>query len=188
MGSPAEASPVLLILAAFSRHEAALAWARDKAESIWGGVALRSPAFDFTETDYYQASMGAGIKKQFFAFEKLIDPERLVEIKLQTNGWEAEYAAGAGHAEPRPLNLDPGYITLAKLVLASTKDHCHRIYLGRGIYAEVTLHFRSGGWQASEWTYPDYRRSDFQQFLLQCREYLKRRGSEAASVDKRTRA
>src|SRR5579871_1190904 len=174
MGLPSAPSPVLLIVAAFSRHEAALAWARDTTTSAWGPAALVSPAFDFVETDYYQASMGAGLKKQFLAFEKLVDPALLIDSKLQTNQWEADYAALGQQADARPLNLDPGYITLAKLVLASTKDHSHRLYLGRGIYAEITLSFRSGGWQNSPWTYPDYQRADFQQFFVQCREYLKK--------------
>jgi len=173
MGLPSDPSPALLILAAFSRHEQALAWARQKTEAAWGPVALASPAFEFTETDYYQATMGPSLKKQFFAFQRLLDPVRLVDLKLQSNLWEAEYAALGKHPEQRPLNLDPGYITLAKLVLASTKDHAHRIYLGQGIYAEITLSFRSAAWQASQWTYPDYRRPDFQRFFLQCRERLK---------------
>jgi len=164
---------VLLILAAFSRHEEALAWGRTKTESAWGPIALASDAFEFRETNYYDATMGVGLRKQFLAFERLIDPEQLVELKLQTNEWEAEYAALARRDEQRPLNLDPGYITLAKLVLASTKDHAHRIYLGRGIYAEITLKFRDGAWQASDWTYPDYRRADFQELFSRCREYLK---------------
>jgi Domain of unknown function (DUF4416) len=160
-------------MAAFSRHEAALSWACDKAAAAWGKIAMASPAFAFEETDYYTATMGAGLKKQFFAFDQLIDPAELVDRKLQSNDWESEYAALGRHDEARPLNLDPGYFTLAKLVLASTKDHAHRLYLGRGIYAEITLHFRNRDWQASDWTYPDYRRGDFQEFFSQCREYLK---------------
>jgi hypothetical protein len=173
MGQANPTSPVLLMLAAFSRHEDALRWAREKTEAAWGPVVLASPAFEFTETDYYENTMGGGLKKQFLAFQRLIDPAQLIDLKLETNHWESEYAALGRHAEPRPLNLDPGYITLAKLVLASTKDHSHRLYLGRGIYAEITLSFRSGAWQPSEWTYPDYRRMDFQNFFIQCREHLK---------------
>jgi len=173
MGQANPASPVLLLLAAFSRHQDALAWTRTKTEATWGPIALASDAFDFRETNYYDTTMGVGLRKQFFAFERLIDPAQLVELKLQANDWEAEYAALAKHDEQRPLNLDPGYITLAKLVLASTKDHAHRIYLGHGIYAEITLKFRDGAWQASDWTYPDYRRPDFQEFFSRCREYLK---------------
>jgi hypothetical protein len=74
------------------------------------------------------------------------------------------------------LNLDPGYLTPAKLVLASTKDHAHRLYLARGIYAEVTLYFKGRRWQYRDWTFPDYRRDDYQQFFSACRELLRRRG------------
>jgi hypothetical protein len=116
--------------------------------------------------------MGADLKKQFIACERLIDPGELARIKRETNHWEAEYATLGRHPEPRPLNLDPGYITPAKLVLASTKDHAHRIYLKDGIFAEVTLAFRHHQWQPMEWTYPDYRRADYQAFFTRCREYL----------------
>jgi hypothetical protein len=119
--------------------------------------------------------MGPGLTKQFFALERLIEARQLVEIKLETNRWEAEYAAAGGKPEPRPLNLDPGYLTLAKLVLASTKDHAHRVYLDRGIYAEVTLHYKHDRWQHREWTFPDYRRADYQRFLEQCRRELRQR-------------
>lgn len=173
------ADPVLLILAAFSRYEAALDWTRDRAIEHWGPIALQSDRFDFTETDYYQQAMGAGLKKTFFAFERPIDPATLPDLKRQAGEWELEYATRSGHEEPRPLNLDPGYITLAKLVLASTKDHAHRVYLREGIYAEVTLHFHSGAWRSSPWTYPDYQRADFQAFFTRCREFvkMKRRGN-----------
>ena len=170
MGEPAPHSPVLLLLAAFSRHEDALDWARRKAVEAWGPIALESRRFDFAETHYYDATMGAGLKKVFFAFRRPFDPEQLVEAKLQTNRWEEEYAAEAGKAEPRPLNLDPGYLTLGKLVLASTKDFAHRIYLSRGIYAEVTLQYRHRRWQHHEYTFPDYRRADYQEFFDECRE------------------
>lgn len=172
MGQIQSPSSAVLILAAISRHAEARAWARETAVQRLGPLVGESEAFDFTETDYYAATMGPNLRKQFLAFERLIDPSALADIKRQTNDWEAEYAAVAGHSEPRPLNLDPGYITPAKLVLASTKDHAHRIYLRDGIYAELTLSFRHRRWQPLEWTYPDYRRDDFQQFFTQCREWL----------------
>jgi hypothetical protein len=178
MGSPTQPSPVLLIVAAISRHPEALEWSLARLESHSGPIALSSPAFDFTETDYYLATMGANLKKQFFACEQLIDPAKLVELKLQTNRWEEEFAAQSRFPETRPLNLDPGYITLAKLVLASTKDHSHRLYLGRGIYGEITLSFRGGRWQETQFTYPDYRRADFHEFFIACREYLKEHGGK----------
>ena len=175
MGSIAPHAPAMLLMAASSRYPEALAWAARRAEAAWGPLAPSSPAFDFTETAYYRTTMGEGLFKQFLAAERLIDPAELPEIKLATNAWEAEYTELAAHPEPRPLNLDPGYLTPAKLVLASTKDHSHRLYLGRGIYGEVTLYFKAGSWQAREWTYPDYRRADFQAYFMQLRQMLQAR-------------
>jgi hypothetical protein len=163
----------MLLVAAFSRYDAALDWARDKLREQFGPIRLESPRFDFAETTYYDKSMGAGLKKTFFAFEKLIDPDKLPDIKRATNEWERDYAAAATHAEERPLNLDPGYIVESKLVLASTKDYVHRLYLRDGIYAEITLHYQHGGWQKSPWTFPDYQRADYQAFFTACREYVK---------------
>jgi hypothetical protein len=160
------------LLAAFSRHEEALRWGRERAVEAWGGVALASPEFHFQETNYYEPTMGPDLRKVFWAFAQPIDPGCLVELKLQANAWEAQYAALGRHAEPRPLNLDPGYLTLGKLVLASTKDFAHRIYLGQGIFAEITLFYRHRRWEHHEWTFADYRRDDYQQFFSQCRNYL----------------
>ena len=183
MGEIHNPAPVLLLIAASSRHEAALEWAQEQSVAQYGPVALASDAFDFAETDYYTATMGAGLKKQFLAFERLVDPAALAGIKCETNRWEAEYAALGRQAESRPLNLDPGYITPAKLVLASTKDHAHRLYLRDGIYAEVTLAYRHRQWQPLEWTYPDYRRDDYQRFFTQCRAWLLNCGSVGDPVE-----
>lgn len=178
MGEIALHSPALLVTAAFSRYGEALDWCRARIKEKWGPLAPESPRFEFTQTDYYESTMGPGLKKTFFACRELIDPARLVELKLEANRWEEEYAQLGRHPEPRPLNVDPGYLTLAKLVLASTKDHAHRMYLHSGIYAEVTLHYQDRRWQHRPWTFPDYRREDYQRFFDQCREWLKSRRSE----------
>lgn len=175
MGDIHSPEPVLPIVAAFSRHDDALDWGLAKCESQFGPVALASDCFEFDATSYYEPTMGPGIRKCFWTFERLMDPGTLADLKLLSNEWEAEYARTHRHAEPRPLNLDPGYLTLAKLVLASTKDHTHRIYLGRGIYAEITLFYRRHRWEHHEWTFPDYRREDYQQFFTRCRNYLRAR-------------
>ena len=180
---PSPLAPVVLpILAAFSRHEAALEWGCRRAAEYWGTVALASPRFEFRETEYYTASMGPELTKCFWAFEPLRDPGELSEWKRQTISWEAEYAALGNHAEARPLNLDPGYITLAKVVLASTKDHAHRIYLGHGIFAEVTLYFKDRQWQPRDWTFPDYRRPDYHEFFLAARQLLRARQPTGGST------
>jgi len=175
MGEAQFHKPVLLITAAFSRHHDALAWGRARAERDWGPVALESETFAFEETSFYEATMGSGLKKVLWAFERLVSPTQLVDFKLLANDWEDEFRRSHEHAELRPLNLDPGYLTEAKLVLATTKDRDHRLYLDRGIFAEVTLHYHRRVWQARPWTYPDYQRPDYHSFFDRCREYLRAR-------------
>jgi hypothetical protein len=174
MGKPTQHDPVLLVLAAFSRYDDAIEWGWRTASSQWGPIALSSEPFKFDATDYYSATMGTDLRKQFFAFERLSHPGSVVDAKLQANAWESEFEELSRHPEPRPLNLDPGYLTLGKLVLASTKDYAHRIYLGKGIFAEITLNYRNHRWQPHEFTFPDYRRADYHAFFSQCRDYLKR--------------
>lgn len=175
MGDILPHRPVLLIVAVFSRHPEAFDWSKQKLTTEWGPLALESPRFEHNETRYYEASMGSRLLKTFFAFERLVDPARLVEFKLQSNAWEEEYQTASRHLEERPLNLDPGYLTEAKLVLASTKDRDHRLYLDRGIYAENTLYYTRGAWQSRPWTYPDYQRADYHEFFVKCRDFLRAR-------------
>ncbi len=175
MGQIREVRPALRLLGAFSRHETALAWTRQVAEQRWGTMALASEPFEFDDTAYYEPTMGADLKKIFFAFEELMDPAELVEVKHISNQLETRFATEHATGESRPLNLDPGYITEAKLVLATTKDRDHRIYLDRGIYAEVTLHYHAGAWRTRPWTYPDYQQVAYHHFFTRCREYLRSR-------------
>ena len=88
--------------------------------------------------------------------ERLIDPATLPRIKLASNALEAELAQDGRHKFVRPINIDPGYVTEAKLVLATTKDRDHRIYLGEGIYGEVTLFYQQHRWNASRWKDRNY--------------------------------
>lgn len=167
---------VLLLLAAFSRHLDALQWAQDQASRHWGPIALASPVFSFDQTEYYASTMGSDLKKILLAFQRLVPPTSLVELKHQAGRWEVEYQQIGSCPEPRPLNLDPGYLTQAKLVLATTKDRDHRLYLDRGIFAEVTLGYQRGhGWVARPWTYPDYQSPAYHAFLNRCRDYFRRR-------------
>ena len=183
-GRDPRAIPVVLLLASSSRYPAALGWTRAQAQAAWGRLQLESSPFDFDQTRYYQPTMGDGLQKQLLAFAQLIDPACLSQLKAQTNAWEATYQQLSAWPEPRPLNLDPGYISEGKLVLASTKDHAHRIYLNQGIYAEITLRFQSGRWQSQPWTYPDYQSSQYQAFFDRCREYLRSQlGRSVASRD-----
>ena len=102
-------------------------WATQKAVEQWGPVQFASPRFDFSETGFYTKTMGEGLQKQLLAFTQLIQQDIVVDSKLQSNVWEDEFKALQEWEEPRPINLDPGYLTEAKLVLATTKDRDHRI-------------------------------------------------------------
>lgn len=173
MALPHAPSPTLLLVAIFSRHPSAIEWARSQVAQNWGVIGLESPPFAHAETEYYATEMGQDLLKQFFVVDGLFAPERLAEIKLQSIGWEQELARVGRYAEARPVNIDPGYLTLSKFVLASAKDRAHRIYLSQGIYAEQCLYYESKRWQGRPWTYPDYQRDDVQAFLVAAREYLK---------------
>lgn len=173
MGEVREFRPVMRIMAVSSRNDSAFDWALEKAVKQWGPVEFASPRFDFSETGFYTKTMGEGLQKQLLAFTELIQQDLVVDSKLQSNIWEDEFKALQSWPEPRPINLDPGYLTEAKLVLATTKDRDHRIYLSRGIFAEVTLFYQGLRWQSSRWTYPDYKRDDFHDFFNQCREWLR---------------
>src|SRR5579862_2590751 len=127
MAEPRSQKPVLLVVAAFTRHDDALAWGRDRLAERYGPVGLSSPPFTFHHTDYYERSMGAGLRKQFLAFENLVAPDCLPDVKLHTNRLEQALAASGTFAEERPLNLDPGILVLGKFLLATTKDQAHRI-------------------------------------------------------------
>jgi hypothetical protein len=173
MGEISPHYPVLLIVAISSRYAAGLEWSIQRTEQAWGPIVKRSPVYDFSETKYYTPSMGSDLKKQFVVFERLIDAAEIADTKHLSNQWESEFQQANDYPEQRPINIDPGYITEAKLVLVTTKDRDHRIYLRNGIYAEVTLHFRGKSWESSRWTYPDYQRADYQAFLTACREWLR---------------
>lgn len=129
-----------------------------------------SETWPFDATDYYEAEMGPDLRRQFVSFEKLIDPGQLPGIKVHTNDLEARISYECGlPAHHRPVNIDPGYVELSKLVLATTKNGSHRVYLRDGIYAESTLHYHSGQWAAWPWTYPDYAGNRYHAFFEQVR-------------------
>jgi hypothetical protein len=172
--------PVLLFVAAFSSVENAFVWSRQRLEELFGPIELESMPFAVDAfTDYYAPTMGANLTKQFWAFRDLIDPGQLSEIKRTTNTIEDIFAATVSVATvERPLNLDPGYVDLAKLILASTKDHAHRIYLSNGVFGETTLQYTQKQWKSLPWSYPDYQSDASHDFLNRCRDYLKQKRQE----------
>jgi hypothetical protein len=152
MGKSKQPPPVKLMCSIFSADETLLAVARGALTSLWGPLDYQSQVLPFNHTTYYARELGQSLLRQIVAFANLIPRERLAAVKCATNELEMTWAAQGR----RRVNLDPGYMALDKLVLATTKDYSHRIYLGQGIYAEVTLKYRQDSFQPWEWTYPDY--------------------------------
>jgi hypothetical protein len=148
----------------------------------FGPIVLRSDPLPFTQTTYYDREMGQGLTRLYMAFGPLVIPAALPAIKHTTNRLEAQWARPSAQ---RQINLDPGYLDLGKVVLASTKDHAHRLYIGAGIYAEVTLRYRRKGFQPWEWTYPDYRLAETRAFFDRLRHLYRadlRSRSEAPGI------
>ncbi len=152
MGEAKAPPPVKLVASLFSADTALLAAAQAALERAFGPVDYQSDLLPFDHTTYYNPEFGAGLKRRLVAFASLIEPDRLAQIKTDTNHLERKWMREG----KRRVNIDPGYISLSKLVLATTKNHSHRLYLGQGIFAEVTLRYHKGTLRPWEWTYPDY--------------------------------
>jgi hypothetical protein len=130
--------------------------ATKKLTKAFGPLDHESDVFDFDHTDYYKTEMGDYLIRKFISFEKLFHPGKLSEIKLRAIDIEKDFSEEREGEYFRKINIDPGYMELSKLVLASTKNYSHRIYLEKGIYAEITLVFRDNKFKYLPWTYPDY--------------------------------
>ena len=175
MARPRAAQPVKLICGLLSGDIDLLQRARQLLARRVGTIDLESDVWPFDQTDYYRQEMGPDLKRAFVSFAQPRSPNVLAEIKHETNALETEIAEQClGLDMPRPVNLDPGYIDLGKLVLATTKDRSHRVYIGQRMYAEVTLQFVGGAWQSWPWTYPDYRQPEYHEFFMRVRDELRR--------------
>lgn len=174
MGRPRAPLPVKLVVGLLSADPDLLRRARQLLTRAFGAVDAESELWPFVHTAYYRETMGEPLVRQFVSFAAGISPERIAEIKGLTNAIEATIADEALAIEhPRPVNLDPGYVDLSKLVLATTKDRSHRVYLSGGIYAEVTLQYSEGAWRSNPWTYPDYASPLYHTFFAHVREMLR---------------
>jgi hypothetical protein len=140
---------------------------KESLEDEYGPVDLEGPVWPWDHTQYYEKEMGAGLKRKFIFFKESVSPDDIAGIKLRTNKLEEQYLNDAGG---RKINLDPGYLDSAKIVLASTKDFSHRIYLGEGIYGEVTLYYSGKQYQILPYTFPDYRTEKYFDIFKKARE------------------
>jgi hypothetical protein len=164
--------PAKLIIGILAADEECLTTALEAINANFGKTDLVSDVWPFDQTDYYKEQTGENILRQFVSIEKLVDPGKLAKIKLKTNKIEQKLAKQSASDLLRPVNLDPGLIEPSKLILATTKNYSHRIYIGKKIFAEVTLVFDKGAWRPFDYTYPDYRQDCYHDFFSKVRTRL----------------
>ena len=131
-----------------------------------GEIEFRSSAAPFGYTGYYEEEMGKGLMRTFVTYAKLIKREEIVELKIFTNKLEKVFS----FENKRTINIDPGYIAQEHVILATGKGFSHRPYLGRGVYADLTLVYAKDEYRALEWTYPDYGSVEMRQMLRELRQ------------------
>ena len=132
----------------------------------FGPIDFESDEIPFNFTKYYEPEMGLNLTRRFLSFTKLQKPDIFPDIKLFTIKLEKKFAKNNN----RVINIDPGYLTQAKLILTTTKDFSHRIYIGKGLFAEITLHYQNNNFQYLPTTFPDYRTDEYKNIFLRLRK------------------
>ena len=166
-------TPVKLICGIITAREDILSNPAAYLTEFFGSIDHTSSLMEFIFTDYYAKQMGKGLKRKFVSFAELVAPEKLSDIKIQTNRLEVDIKKQFG-SDRRIVNLDPGYMTASALIIATAKDFSHRIPLQKGIFAHLEFLFGRKNVKTLSWTYPDYRTGEYQRFFLEVRKtYLK---------------
>ena len=143
-------------------------------EGRFGAIDFMTDEFSFSDefSSYYDDEIGGEARRKILSFEELVDPSEQAEIKAYTNAVEAEYSVDGN----RKINLDPGFLSHGRLMLATTKAAGFRIPLADGIYTELTLFWARGAWHKLPWSYRDYQSERVQKFITSVRsKYLKQR-------------
>ena len=170
MGNIVAPPPVKLFIGMLSQDVSLIEELKNILSDIFGTVDLESPVWAWEHTRYYENEMGPELKRKFIFFKRKIRPNEISGIKLLTNEVENKHLNESGG---RRINLDPGYLDAAKLVLVSTKDFSHRIYLDKGIYGEVTLIYSGKTYRTLPYTFPDYRTEEYMEVFKKAREIFK---------------
>jgi len=174
MGVPKKFEEVNLLIGIIYREEDFLKRAISELESIFGKIDMESNSFKFDVTEYYNKEMGENLKRKFFSFENLVNPEELPSIKIRTNEIEEKIRKEEGFPG-RVVNIDPGILTSTSLIMATTKNYSHRIPLRDGIYAHLEFLFEKNSIKYLDWTYLDMRKEEYADFFLKVRKiYLEK--------------
>jgi hypothetical protein len=182
--------PAKLIISMFTSDKCLFNLYKEELIKKFGEVDIESNAQPFNFTDYYKEEIGENLIQKLFSFSTLVRQDELTEIKIITNRLENNIIITDKNIKKnitrhiRKINLDPGYITLNKYVLASTKNGPSRIYLNQGIYAEITLRFINKSFVTCEYTYPNYKTNEYINFLNSVRLKYKSQLRENSNVNK----
>jgi len=179
MSHPHAPDKVLLISSLFSPDRDVIDRVLARISEHYGPIERISDEMFFDRTRYYEREMGWPLYRRFISFEALISPETLVEVKLTTNAIENDYLNQGN----RLINIDPGYISPERLILATGKNYVHRIYLGKGIYADLTLLFKRGSFKPLEWTYRDYSAPEMIAYFNELRHAYMEKLREMKRID-----
>jgi hypothetical protein len=179
MSQPHPPDKVLLVASLFSPQKEMIDRTIDQLKERCGPVAWVSPEMFFDRTRYYEREMGWPLHRRFVAFEDLIPPETLVDVKLAAHDIESRSLVEGN----RQVNIDPGYISAERLVLATGKNYIHRVYLAKGIYADLTLIFKRGSFRPLEWTYPDYANAEMVAMFNEWRQGYMEKLREMKRID-----
>lgn len=138
--------------------------------NIYGEIDMETDFLNFNQTSYYEKEFGKNLERKIFSIKGLINPLSAIDIKLEAMRIEEEFKRDRN----RTINIDPGYIELSHVILTTRKPYSHRIYIGKGIYADLTLIYKKGsGYTPLEWTYPDYASEEYRNFFNDIRKILK---------------
>ena len=167
MSIPKNPDPAKLVISCIMNDKALTEALFSMLEEAFGPLDMISRWLDFAYTDYYYKEMGTPLFRKVFVFKNLIAQDELALIKEKTNEIENRFA----RAKKRSVNIDPGYLVSSRFILATGKEYSHRIYIGRKIYADLTLMYsKKDGFKTLDWTYPDYASKAMISFLSKVRD------------------
>lgn len=179
MSTLREPKPVKLVISLIFNNSADLILVKNKLSEVFGDIDFESEKLNFEHSDYYKKEMGENLHRKFLAFRKLIHRDELVGIKIFSNDLESVFM----NEGRRNVNIDPGYLAHEHLILATGKGFAHRPYLGKGVYADLTLIYTKNDYQSLDWTYPDYNEKRIKDIFRKLRKIYNLNLSEDSKND-----
>lgn len=161
-----EPKPVKIIFSVIINDKGNTDFIKKEIENSFGPIDYESERIGFDKTSYYSEEMGAYLYRKIYSIKELIKREELVGIKIKSNDIELRTSING----KRIYNIDPGYLATEHFVLSTGKGYAHRPYLGKGVYADLTLIYKDKKFNNLEWTYPDYKTPGIQEILNNIRK------------------